>query len=283
MGEGCVTTTWIQFNYELLTIFGGMKYVDELERAVYNHLAGAENPQTGCVSYYTPLMGAKPYGCNITCCMSSVPRGIAMIPLFANGKSDGNPSFFFYQPGIYKTIVNQSNLIQFNTKSSFPQSGTISIEVSPSLSQNFSLVLRKPYWSDAFAVSINGTTQSHTTNETVVLKRVWNKGDKIDISFTMPIKVLEGGVSYPGSVAFQRGPQVLVADRSLNAALPEEFTVSAGAVQLGITNNLPAKWVGTQAYHIKADAKGKEHDLVLVPYADASQTGGVVSTWMKIK
>ncbi|TDH28735.1 hypothetical protein EXU57_01290 [Segetibacter sp. 3557_3] len=80
MGEGCVTTTWIQMNYQLLLLSGKMQYLDELERGAYNHLMGAENPQTGCVSYYTPLEGQKPFGCNITCCMSSVPRGIAMIP-----------------------------------------------------------------------------------------------------------------------------------------------------------------------------------------------------------
>jgi DUF1680 family protein len=59
MGEGCVTTTWVQLNLQLLSVFGKMEYVNELERAVYNHLTGAENPQTGCVSYYTPLMGGK--------------------------------------------------------------------------------------------------------------------------------------------------------------------------------------------------------------------------------
>jgi DUF1680 family protein len=59
MGEGCVTTTWIQMNYQLLSILGKMQYLDELEKAVYNHLTGAENPQTGCVSYYTPLQWRK--------------------------------------------------------------------------------------------------------------------------------------------------------------------------------------------------------------------------------
>src|SRR5690606_28770352 len=113
MGEGCVTTTWLQLNFQLLSLFGDMKYVDELERTVYNHLIGAENPQTGCVSYYTPLMGAKPYDCSITCCLSSVPRGIAMIPLLTNGKISGNPSFLFYQAGTYKTKLNNKTSLEF--------------------------------------------------------------------------------------------------------------------------------------------------------------------------
>ncbi len=283
MGEGCVTTTWVQLNLQLLSLFGKMEYVDELERAVYNHLIGAENPQTGCVSYYTPLMGAKPYGCNITCCMSSIPRGIAMIPLFANGKINGNPSFLFYQPGVYKTSVN-NKAVEFTTKTNFPEDGNVIIEVNPSTGDNFAVLLRKPYWSADFKVSVNGTQQTVGNNETVNLNRRWIKGDKISVNFTMPVKVLDGGISYTDAIAFQRGPQILVVDNKLNPSLSEEFRVSATDVQLQEAKSvLPEKWVGSQAYQIKADINGKTGNVVLVPYADASQTGGEVTTWIKKK
>jgi DUF1680 family protein len=284
MGEGCVTTTWVQLNLQLLNVFGKMEYVNELERAVYNHLTGAENPQTGCVSYYTPLMGVKPYGCNITCCMSSVPRGIAMIPLFTNGKINGSPSFLFYQPGVYNTLANGKNPVTFITKTTFPEHGNVSIEVNPTNKEKFEVLLRKPYWAENYTLNINGKEQVVTNNETVSLNRFWTKGDKINISFTMPLKVLDGGISYPGSVAFQRGPQILVFDKNLNASLPDDFTVQPAAVQLQDTTGvLPSSWVGSQAYQLKADIKGKSEPIVLVPYADASQTGGAVTTWMKSK
>ncbi|MCK9412533.1 MAG: glycoside hydrolase family 127 protein [Prolixibacteraceae bacterium] len=82
MGEGCVTMSWIQFNEQLLNITGELKYAEEIEKSVYNHLFAAENPETGCVSYYTALQGAKPYKCDqgFSCCLSSVPMGISMIP-----------------------------------------------------------------------------------------------------------------------------------------------------------------------------------------------------------
>ena len=55
MGEGCVTTTWLQFNQALYNLTGEAKYMNEMEKTIYNHLLAAENPQTGCVSYYTAL------------------------------------------------------------------------------------------------------------------------------------------------------------------------------------------------------------------------------------
>ena len=105
MGEGCVTTTWIQLNQNLFAITGDIKYLNQLEKSVYNHLLGAENPQTGCVSYYTPLMSKKPYTCYITCCQSSVPRGIALVPNFTFGNINNIPTVLFYEPAVYKEKI----------------------------------------------------------------------------------------------------------------------------------------------------------------------------------
>lgn len=285
MGEGCVTTTWVQLNFQLLSIFGENKYIDELERAVYNHLTGAENPQTGCVSYYTPLMGAKPYGCSITCCMSSIPRGIAMIPQFTNGKINGNPAFYFYQPGSYQTTLSSKTAVEFTTKTTFPENGNVSIIVNPAATEKFEVLLRKPYWAEEFKITVNGKAQTVTNSEVISLNREWTKGDQIDISFNLPVKILDGGISYPGSVAFQRGPQVLVFDRNLNTGIKNDFSVEANQVSLLqlTTSVLPTKWVGTQAYQINGSVNGESQKVILVPYADASQTGGEVNTWLKVK
>ncbi|HOY19396.1 MAG TPA: glycoside hydrolase family 127 protein [Haliscomenobacter sp.] len=282
MGEGCVTTTWIQLNFQLCSIFGEMKYVDELERSVYNHLIGAENPQTGCVSYYTPLNGQKPYGCAITCCMSSIPRGIAMVPLFANGKIKGNPSFLFYQPGTYKTTVgNTKNTVEFKTDTRFPSNGKVMITVNPLQAATFKVTFRKPYWAEDFSISVNNVKQSIGTAELVTIERLWKKGDLISINFNLPVKILDGNKSYAGQIALQRGPQVLVFDQILNKKSAGELTLTGNTIQLEEAPTLlPQNWVGTQAYQVKATANGVLEKLILVPYADAGQTGGTISTWL---
>jgi DUF1680 family protein len=101
MGEGCVTVTWMEFNDQLFRITGRLRYLDEIEKSIYNHLTAAENPQTGCVSYYTPLLGPKPYKCDqgYSCCLSSIPRGISMIPDFVYGQIDQHWTVLLYEPG----------------------------------------------------------------------------------------------------------------------------------------------------------------------------------------
>lgn len=285
MGEGCVTTTWIQLNYQLLMIQGKMQYVDELERSAYNHLAGAENPQNGCVSYYTPLQGKKPYGCNITCCLSSVPRGIAMIPLFANGQFKNNPAFNFYQQGRFNTTIkgkaNKKVNVAFTTSTDFLQKGDVEIIVNPAAEAEFSVLLRKPYWTKNFTVSLNGKPVSVSGDGVIPVTKRWKKGDRLFIHFSMPVLALDGNISYPGMVAFQRGPQVLAYDPSINRTQQGSASVPAQNVVLKDgSSQLPQGWVGKQAYWIDNAQEGSE-GLLLVPYADASQIGGVISTWLK--
>jgi DUF1680 family protein len=285
MGEGCVTTTWIQFNYQLFSIFGEMKYLDELERTASNHLTGAEDPQTGGVSYYTPLMGRKPYGKNITCCMSSVPRGIAMIPLFANGTIGQTPTFLLYQPGTYKTVAGkEKTAVEFITHTQFPADGKVSITVIPSRSANFRILLRKPYWADDFTITVNGAKQE-SGSDVASIERTWEKGDKIEIRFKMPVKVLDGNISYPDHIALQRGSQILVFDQNLNKIKAKDISLNASSINPEVADStvLPKGWVGTQAYLVNAEVNGTPEKVILVPYADAGQTGGEITTWIKKK
>lgn len=282
MGEGCVTTTWVQLNYQLFCITGEMKYLDEIERAVYNHLTGAENPQTGGVSYYTPLVGKKPFRTVITCCMSSVPRGIAMIPLFGNGKLNHNPAFLFYQPGSYTTIVDK-NKISFTTSGDFLKDGKVTITVDNKSKVKFPIEFRKPYWAADFTIQINGLKQLIGKSDTVLIEREWKKGDSIEVKFTMPIIVLDGGKSYPNQIALQRGPQVLAYDQSLNKGVNfDSISLDEGNLELKTTTvELPKNWVGTQKFQIKSKNQNTTKDIILVPYADAGQTTDFISTWIK--
>lgn len=286
MGEGCVTTTWAQFNYQLFSISGNIKYLDELERTVYNHLIGAENPQTGGVCYYNPLMGVKPYYTFIRCCVSSIPRGIAMIPLFASGKINHSPAFLFYQPGIYKTALKnkEKTAVEFITTTDFPKDGNVNITVNPSKSATFKVLFRKPYWAEGFTIAVNNKIQP-SSSDLVAIERIWKKGDKVDIRFTIPVKVLDGNISYPGQIALKRGPQVLVFDQKLNKADAKDVVLNDGSIQLQEATGsvLPAGWGGTQAYQVNAEVKGKPGKIILVPYAEAGQTEGVISTWLKKK
>jgi DUF1680 family protein len=297
MGEGCVTTTWIQLNQHLLAITGDMKYAEAIERSVYNHLLAAENPQTGCVSYYTPLMGKKPYSCDITCCTSSVPRGIALIRYFSFGKIKNSPSLLFYEPALYKDEIKtddqQSVRLTLQVESSFPEKGGAGVIVTPATAASFTIILRVPSWCRSFLAKVGQEEYRQGKNEgQCIIHRRWNPGDKISISFEMPVQLLNGGKSYPGMMAFQRGPQILAMDEMLNhdflqtTTLPgkDRWTIKPATGKTLLTV-LPSSWIGKQAYPATVNGKAGAavQQLILVPYADASQTGGNVQVWLPVK
>jgi DUF1680 family protein len=288
IGEGCVTTTWIQLNYQLFTLTGDVKYMDQIEKSVYNHLLAAENPRTGCVSYYTSLMDKKPYSCDITCCLSSVPRGISMIPQFNYGQRSGIPSFLLMESTeVSDSIkINNSQRIALSIKavSDFPVKGRIVYTVSPSETSFFPLSFRVPGWTKSFTAIVNGKKYNTASVSYLTISRLWKPGDTIIIDFDIPIKIIHGGHNYKDFIAFQRGPQILSADSSLNRTNP--LSIIPKQLQLPkiiLSENssvLPDGWIGSQAYSF---SEGNGSDLVLVPFSDAGQTGSKTQIWIPLR
>ncbi|MBL0147142.1 MAG: glycoside hydrolase family 127 protein [Chitinophagaceae bacterium] len=295
IGEGCVTTTWIQFNKELLAITGDIKYLEQIENSIYNHLLAAENPQTGCVSYYTPLMGAKPYTCYITCCQSSVPRGIALTPNFTVGTVKNILTLMLYEPASYhQTILAAGKKINLsiNVVTNFPETDEVTVVLNTSQTAFFPISLRVPGWCTSFTASVGNTTYTGISNQYLTLNRLWKTGEKIKISFKMPVQIIGGGSNYPNLIAYKRGPQVLALDESLNGNFLKLNTLEAAKL-LPVENNfekvqesiLPKQWIGKQVYSVKLATTKKDtpsQNLLLVPFADAGQNNGTVKVWLPL-
>jgi len=296
VGEGCVTVTWIQLNHKLLTVTGELKYAEQIEKTFYNHLLGAENPVDGCISDYTPLMGKKPFIRNISCCQSSVPRGIAMLPYFTFGNINSVPTLLLYEPASYNETISASGKkinISLEVKGRFPESGDVTIILNASQSDSFSIALRVPTWCTSFIANVGGETFHGIPGQTFTMTRRWKMKNKIQISFAMPVQIIPGGKSYPGQIAFQRGPQILAFDNSLNTALQKEIQVNSKQKffvedPTGENNSalLPKLWKGNHAYSVNLVGKkrdAKEEVMVLVPFADASQMGSEIKVWLPLE
>jgi DUF1680 family protein len=290
MGEGCVTMTWIQFNEQLLKITGDLKYAAQIENAVYNHLFAAENPQTGCVSYYTALQGEKPYKCNQlnSCCLSSIPMGISSITNLIWGKINNEFSVLLYEPGEMSDTITTTDgsrvLLNIKARADFPNDGKFSYIINPSSSKNFVLNFRIPGWAANFKVSVNGVKQ-RADSLSIKLQRQWKASDKVVVQFDMPLEVIAGGASYPGYIAYKRGPQVLALDSVLNPGykrtLPAAYKKDSRFTIKNARHVLPKGWIGGQAYAIGLKEDKKQTLFVLVPFADAGQQATRQQVWIR--
>lgn len=291
MGEGCVTTTWLQFSQSLYNLTGDCKYMDEIEKTIYNHLLAAENPGTGCVSYYTALQDKKPYRCSINahCCLASIPRGIAAIPELVYTKSTDNNVFCInmFTAGEFSDNVFTKKGKEVPVKcvidSKFPEEGKVIITLNSAKKANFKLALRVPEWCNKFVANIDGKSIEGTPGKYLYIDRQWNLKTTIQISFDLNVQTLPGGKSYPDCIAVKTGPQILSVDQALNPELKDLDKITIGSVDLELLPKalLPNGWVGSQIYRTKAYYDGAPIDLKLVPFAEASQTEGDIRTWIK--
>ncbi|HEY5369914.1 MAG TPA: glucuronate isomerase [Hanamia sp.] len=195
-------------------------FLNQIEKSIYKNLLGAENPETGCISYYTLLMGKNPFSCGISCCTSSVSRGIAMIPYFTFGNLKNVPTLMLYEPASYKKNITTASKkiihLSLQIESNFPENGDAVVTLNTSQTTSFPLALRVPSWCSSFTATFGTKEYKGIANQNLIINRIWKSGEKIKVSFKMPIQTIAGDKSYPNQIAFQRGPQVLALDDSLN-------------------------------------------------------------------
>ncbi|MCK9414728.1 MAG: glycoside hydrolase family 127 protein [Prolixibacteraceae bacterium] len=292
MGEGCVTVTWLQFNLQLLQITGELKYSEELERTVYNQLLAAENPQTGCVSYYTALQGVKPYKCDqgYSCCLSSVPRGISLLPDLVWGKINGAFSILMVEAGEVADSVaandNSGVALKIKSVSRFPHEGKVKYTIIPSANKVFTINFRVPGWAKNYTAKIGKEFFSGVPGKLLKIERRWKANDVVNVLFEMPVEVLSGGISYPGKIALKRGPQVMAVDQLLNAGVDSIRTLICAKEKITLKDaekDLPSDWSWKQAYSLPMSELDKTRKVILVPYSEAGQKNSYIRTWIDAK
>ena len=245
--ETCVTVTWEQMNLELLRLTGEARFADQVERSVYNHLLAAQKPTGDDWAYYTPLEGRKPYDSATTCCHSSGPRGLALIPEFAtmtgadgsvilNIYNSGVTTFalahkrnFPFTPGIAPGKQTVTDKITLAQETAYPLDGKVKITVTPQARNvRFPLRLRIPGWARDYDIRVDGHPfcSVRVADGTPIppacyqtIDRAWNRGDVVELSFTMPLTVIKGDHENAGKAAFMRGPLVLALDAARNAGV----------------------------------------------------------------
>ena len=293
ISETCVTTTWLQFNAQLLRLTGEAKYAEQLERVVLNQLFGAQKPDGSAWGYYVQMQGKKPYTCTLDgcCCLSSGPRGVALIPTFAESVDADGVVLNLYSPGTAKLTLRDGTPVMLTTETVYPSDSKIVITVDTESKEPFVLKARIPAWCRESAVKLNGKPVEAKVGSDgyAAIKRVWAKGDKVELNYKLEPRVIVGDHLNEGKIAVMYGPLVLAADEFLLGA--EGLPISAVGIGNSELSALAIKpepapegfssWPHAQVFHMNAihrqdtaTAKtGSPMEIRLAPYADAGGLG----------
>jgi len=288
VGETCVTTTWIQLNMQLLRLTGEARFGDELERAYYNHLMGAQRPDGAMWCYYTPLQGGKPYGNGTNCCLSSGPRAMALAPqlTYLTYKADG-------QDGVAVNLFDTSKFtarlggqaVTVEQKTEFPLKGGAVFTFRMEKPATFEFKLRAPAWAEPMKLRIEGDAieiAAPLGRWAVVPARQWKDGDRITATFTVGARLVNGEHTNKGAQALLWGPLVLAYDAKRNPGLPPPSGVALavtgdGAPAVKPSPDLPPAFEAP----VRAAADAQPKTAVFVPFAEAGRDGGRYQVWLR--
>lgn len=187
---------------------------DYYERAHLNHVMAAHDPKTGMYVYYMPMgSGAKrtwstPHD-NFWCCV-----GTGMESHSKHGDSiyweDGRS--LFVNLFIPSTLDWRERSLKLDLKTEFPFGDHVALTVTKAPRTALPIAVRLPRWADGATVRLNGEPAAFKQQSGyAVLKRSWRRGDKIELTLPMRLKV-ETTPDNPRMIAFTRGPVVLAAD-----------------------------------------------------------------------
>jgi uncharacterized protein len=262
--ETCATVEWLLFNARLHQATGGVRYVQRLERAIYNALLAAQSADGLQWMYYTPLRYEKRWFTGPTsCCYWSGPRGIARLPEWVYALDGEGIRVNLYESS-EATFELDGHQVGVRQSSLYPATGKVTFEIQSGRTLTFALRLRIPFPGDEVQIHLNGQPVSARPGADGYFRihRQWSNGDQLGMEFRVPVSVRKFLNDEYGVLV--RGPEVLAVDQYDNASRDlDQIVLQKGMVLESID---PVN--GRQRYLGDVQANGKLADVVFTPYAD---------------
>jgi len=275
--ETCVTVTWLQLNLQLLQITGEARFGQEIERAAYNHLAAAQRPDGSQWCYYTPLRGVKPYDAGITCCSSSGPRGMALLPQAAVLVAADGALAVDLLEAAHGTVTLGGHSVTFTLESELPRSGTATLAFGGELPATFAVRLRLSEWAVPAVLRVDSEERKVAQpGWCEVPSRTWRAGDRVDIALRCGQTLLRDRHD-EGRAALQWGPCVLALPLPGHDDASACFELGAPLPRLLPVPALPSPALRVQC-ELQCDSRTVPRDLV--PFADAGANGDAYRVWL---
>jgi DUF1680 family protein len=251
--ETCASCGMVFWGNRMNCAFHNSKYVDNMERQLYNVVLGSVDLAGENFYYQNELDHDQPryswHGC--PCCVGNIPRTLLSLAKWTYAMQGRDTVYVNLFLGSTVSIDNvASTSVQFVQTSNYPWEGSTSITVNPTVSTVFTLKIRIPGFNESglyqpvtcsrkYSISVNGTAWTGVLDQGYAsISRTWKAGDKIDVSIPLDIMRVH---SIPavwadtGKVALQRGPIVYNIEDKDNSQ-------TAASCRLPLTAALTTTW-----------------------------------------
>ena len=230
--ETCASIANVLWNQRMFLLHGEAKYIDVLERVLYNGFLSGVSLSGDSFFYPNPLESSGQhkrsawFAC--ACCPSNITRFIPSISGYVYAIQH-DTLFVNLFVSSSASVELKGRKIEVKQETKYPWEGKVRILVEPKKPAEFAVHIRIPGWSKNQPVPSNLYSYLDTQVEKISLLvnseqvpletekgyarvlRTWKAGDVIELSFPMPVRRV---LSHPevkdnaGRVALERGPVV---------------------------------------------------------------------------
>ncbi|MBN1819925.1 MAG: glycoside hydrolase family 127 protein [Prolixibacteraceae bacterium] len=234
--ETCAAIANVFWNYRMFLMSGDAKYIDVLERSLYNNVLSGVSLSGDHFFYPNPLESfgqhqrSQWFGC--ACCPSNISRFIPSMPNYIYAQDHSSIYINLFVSSSTSFDINGKSF-DIKQKSNMPWDGKIIIEVNPYEIVSADLKIRIPGWASDSPVpgnlysfmsepsknpliTVNGKEVSLKTEKGyVTISRKWKKKDKVEILFPLEVRKIKANPNIEDDVdkmALQMGPLVYCAE-----------------------------------------------------------------------
>ncbi len=245
--ETCASIAGVYWNHRMFLLHGDAKYIDVMERMLYNGLISGIS-LCGTKFFYPNVLysdGIHPFNkgaggrsewFSCSCCPTNDARFISSIPGYLYATRDREVYVNLYMSSQADLQLGKTN-IRIAQQTEYPWQGTIRTTVSPARSSEFAVCFRIPGWVQGSPVPSDLYTYMNATSAKPVIRvngavvdvpvekgyarinRKWKKGDVVELELPMEVKKVvanEKVAADRGRVALEYGPLVYCLEEADN-------------------------------------------------------------------
>ncbi len=229
--ESCASIANVYWNYRMFLATGQAKYMDVLERALYNGVLSGVSLSGDRFFYDNPLesqgehLREEWFGC--ACCPGNLTRFIASVPQYVYAVQGRDIYVNLYVQGTAE-ITTSDNEIALSQTTGYPWKGAVTLAVTRCREKSFTLKLRIPGWAQdqpipgdlysfdtparPFTLRVNGSkVQAESRDGYVSITRIWHASDEVTLELPMDVRRIQADERVEDDLyrnALQRGPIV---------------------------------------------------------------------------
>ena len=317
--ETCAAIGNVFWNQRMFLLHGDSKYIDVLEKTLYNGLISGVGLDGKSFFYTNAMQITKNVKTEDTepersgwfvcsCCPTNVVRLIPSIPGYIYAEKGNSVYVNLFISGTGNLTVN-NNSVKITQQNNYPWDGALAFTIDPKSAMNMDLRIRIPGWaqneaipSDLYSyektsaqkaeIKVNGATVDYKMeNGYAVISRKWKKNDKVEVNLPMEVRRVIANTNLEddnGKVALQRGPIMYCAEWKDNNGLASNIIVPKGIefkpeYEAGLLNGVMVLKADVKSIAVDPTGQNvstRNTTLTAIPYYSWANRGkGEMTVW----